>query len=397
MGDASVAPKTVAEEASEGIRLGYVALTRAMNRLYVVDARKADGKGTTVAALTDAWRARGRRGGIAEVPLPEAEGLRHAGSGKPAALEPARPVPAMDCGNGRTSFSTITDGMHGGNSGGGKPEPDGEDRDDADGGSSLEDAGGARTEDEVPTGIFALPGGTQTGSGVHKVFEELDFGDASKHGETIERILKRFGLKKHRDAVEGMVETVLDTELPGGGGKLRDARSRMVEMKFDFPMRRPTAATLKGVADVLAEHWAGEEAWKRTFVEKLRASDAAGRAIARGYMTGAIDLVFRAGGKFHLADWKTNGLKGKVENFGTEGLRAEMTECLYPLQYLVYLVALDGILRERLEGYDYDKDVGNVYYLFVRGMDGTERGVFVDRPSRETVEALGNYLRGGER
>lgn len=40
----------------EGIRLAYVALTRAMNRLYVLDARKADSQGMTVAALTDSWR-----------------------------------------------------------------------------------------------------------------------------------------------------------------------------------------------------------------------------------------------------------------------------------------------------------------------------------------------------
>ena len=395
-----------AEEESEGIRLAYVALTRAANRLYLVDARKVkktefDWKklgGTTVASLTNAWLAQGGRGGIEEKPLPEMVGLLHAGVGEATVLEDAKSVPVMDRGNGRTSFSTMTDGMHGGRSdGGGEPETDTEDHDETDGGSSVKDDGDARTEDEVPTGIFALPGGTQTGSGIHKIFEELDFVDEAKHRETIERILKRFGLKKHRDAVEEMVETVLDTELPGGGGKLRDAKWRMAEMKFDFPMRRPTAATLKEVADVLAEHWVGEEAWKREFVEKLRASDAAGRAIARGYMTGAIDLVFLAGGKFHLADWKTNRLDGKPENFGTEGLREEMTECLYCLQYLVYLVALDGILRDWLEGYDYDKDVGNVYYLFVRGMDGAERGVFVDRPSRETIEALGKCLRGGKR
>ena len=65
--------------------------------------------------------------------------------------------------------------------------------------------------------------------------------------------------------------------------------------------------------------------------------------------------------------------------------------------YLIYLTALDGILRERLEVYEYERDIGNVYYLFVRGMDGTGRGVYVDRPGRETIEALGNYLKGGER
>ena len=385
-----------AEEESEDIRQAYVALTRAMNRLYVVDARKSGGKETTVASLTDAWRARGAAGVIAEVPLPEAAGLRYAGTGEVGELRPARPMPKTDRGNGRTSFSSMTDGMHGGRSGSnGETETEAEDRDEADGGAG--DAGETPAGGAVRTGIFALPPGTQTGSCIHELFERLDFGNAAEHGELIEQMLKRYGLEAHRGAVERMVEVVLGTELPDGGGKLRDAKTRMAEMKFDFPMRRTTAATLKGVADVLDAHWVGDDPWKREFSDKLRTAEGADRAIARGYMTGAIDLVFRAGGKFHLADWKTNRLKGTAESFGEAGLRAEMKACLYPLQYLVYLTALDGILRERLEGYEYDKDIGNVYYLFVRGMDGTGRGVYVDQPSRDTIEALGNYLRGGER
>ena len=378
---------TTAEEKSEGIRLAYVALTRAMNRVYVVDARKPDGKGTTVATLSNSWRALGGGGGIAELPLPDAEGLRFSGTVATAALEAARPVPVMNRGNGRTSFSSMTDGMHGGRTDGdGEPE----DRDEG-------DAEDVQAEGAVKTGIFALPPGTQTGSCIHELFELLDFGDATTHGAIIGQMLKRYGLEAHRGAVERMVEVVLGTELPNGGGKLRDAKTRIAEMKFDFPMRRTTAATLAGVADVLDAHWAGDDPWKREFTDKLRTAEASDRAIARGYMTGAIDLVFRAGGKFHLADWKTNRLKGTAESFGEARLRAEMKACLYPLQYLVYLTALDGILRERMEGYEYEKDIGNVYYLFVRGMDGTGRGVYVDRPSRDTIAALGNYLRGGER
>jgi exodeoxyribonuclease V beta subunit len=302
----------------------------------------------------------------------------------------------MDRGNGRTSFSAMTDGMHGGRTvGDGETETEAEDRDEAD--SDASDVGDAPVAAAARTGIFALPPGTQTGSCIHELFERLDFGDAATHGGIIAQMLKRYGLEAHRGAVERMVESVLETELPDGGGKLRDAKTWIPEMKFDFPMRRTTAATLAGVADVLDAHWAGNDPWKREFTDKLRTAEGAERAIARGYMTGAIDLVFRAGGKFHLADWKTNRLGGTAESFGDAGLRAEMKACLYPLQYLVYLTALDGILRERLAGYEYDKDIGNVYYLFVRGMDGTGRGVYVDRPGRDTIEALGNYLRGGGR
>jgi exodeoxyribonuclease V beta subunit len=40
-----------------------------------------------------------------------------------------------------------------------------------------------------------------------------------------------------------------------------------------------------------------------------------------------------------------------------------------------------------LPGYDYDRHVGAVYYLFVRGM-GEGRGVHADRPPRALIETM---------
>jgi len=70
----------------------------------------------------------------------------------------------------------------------------------------------------------------------------------------------------------------------------------------------------------------------------------------------------------------------------------------YPLQYLVYSVALHRHLSRRLPGYDYDRHVGGVYYLFLRGMDpdgGPGRGVYRDRLPRGLIEAVDRSLGGG--
>ena len=56
----------------------------------------------------------------------------------------------------------------------------------------------------------------------------------------------------------------------------------------------------------------------------------------------------------------------------------------YPLQYLIYLVALHRYLATRLPEYDYARHVGGAFYLFVRGIDpatGMRRGVYFHRPS----------------
>ena len=44
----------------------------------------------------------------------------------------------------------------------------------------------------------------------------------------------------------------------------------------------------------------------------------------------------------------------------------------YPLQALLYSVALHRLLRWRQPGYDPDRHLGGVLYLFVRGMAGPQ-------------------------
>jgi exodeoxyribonuclease V beta subunit len=74
----------------------------------------------------------------------------------------------------------------------------------------------------------------------------------------------------------------------------------------------------------------------------------------------------------------------------------------YHLQYLLYTVALHRMLQRRQPDYDYDRHVGGVHYLFMRGVrpdwvspQNSSPGVHFDRPARTTIEALDRLL-GGE-
>ncbi|MCD2476460.1 hypothetical protein LRN56_16875, partial [Staphylococcus aureus] len=54
-----------------------------------------------------------------------------------------------------------------------------------------------------------------------------------------------------------------------------------------------------------------------------------------------------------------------------------------------YTLALHRHLRVRLADYDYDRHIGGVLYLFLRGIDGSgEHGVHRWRPARSLIEAL---------
>ncbi len=121
------------------------------------------------------------------------------------------------------------------------------------------------------------------------------------------------------------------------------------------------------------------------YAERLRDPDL--RSRVRGYLTGSIDLVFRADGRYGIVDYKTNRLTDYAR------VREEMYRSHYALQALLYVVALHRYLRWRVPGYDPDEHLAGVFYLFLRGMPGG--GVFAWRPPGGLVVALSDLLDRG--
>ena len=70
----------------------------------------------------------------------------------------------------------------------------------------------------------------------------------------------------------------------------------------------------------------------------------------------------------------------------------------YPLQALLYGVAVHRLLRWRQPGYDPERHLGPVLYLFVRGMCGpgtpAGAGVFEWRPPPALIGELSELLAG---
>jgi exodeoxyribonuclease V beta subunit len=122
----------------------------------------------------------------------------------------------------------------------------------------------------------------------------------------------------------------------------------------------------------------------------------------RGYLSGSIDAVLRLPGpRYVVVDYKTNRLRqGPLTalDFGRPQMAAEMLHAHYPLQALLYAVALHRYLRWRQPGYDPAQHLGGIAYLFVRGMVGPDTppgcGVFDWQPSAELVVALSDLLAG---
>jgi exodeoxyribonuclease V beta subunit len=137
-------------------------------------------------------------------------------------------------------------------------------------------------------------------------------------------------------------------------------------------------------------------------VYAARLEDPALRPRVRGFLTGSIDLVIRlAGPRFAIVDYKTNWLGPAdqpltLAHYRPQALAAEMSRAHYGLQALLYTVALHRYLRWRLPGYEPDRHLAGVLYLFVRGMAGDPGGgVFAWRPPGPLVHALSDLLDEG--
>jgi len=141
----------------------------------------------------------------------------------------------------------------------------------------------------------------------------------------------------------------------GDGLRLMDlpAHERVAEFGFQFPigacLRELRAACVRhGFADV----WPAQ----------LRASE------LDGMLTGFADLIFFHGGRYHVLDYKTNRLGTRVSDFCGAALDEAMRDDFYPLQALIYTVALHRYLRQRVDDYSPERHLGDSVYLFLRGV-----------------------------
>ncbi|WP_136519353.1 UvrD-helicase domain-containing protein [Cellulomonas telluris] len=285
----------------------------------------------------------------------------------------------------------------------------------------------------VRSPLADLPGGTAFGTLVHEVLEQVDTGADDLAAEVVARCRRAaLGSGVDPDRLAAALLPVLRT--PGGpllGGRALaeiHPRDRLAELDFELPLaggdepaagpggtggRRP--ARLRDVARLVAAHLAPDDPfrpWAHRLADLDRpGGDGHGPGALRGYLTGSIDAVLRVPGpdgpRFVVVDYKTNRLAPPDEpltawHYRPAALVAAMTDAHYPLQLLLYAVALHRYLRWRLPAYDPERHLGGGAYLFVRGMCGPATplvgddpcGVVSWRPPAPLVVALSALLGG---
>lgn len=418
------------EQAAESLRLIYVALTRAVNRCVLVAGcyRTASGRGTSpaegsrsvlnwlaagaghapgdwldtggeVESIGNAWHslAAMHPGKMTVAPMPATPGVplpaTDAAPDTLAALPPPpRPAPPWRIG----SYSGLA---HGAAHDDAAVEHD--QRVPEQPPPTAEPAPAALADDDV----LHFPRGSAAGDALHALFEAVDFDDPERWPEAIEQVLRahRSTLPPERQGprdpapdptrrarmLRRLLDDVLNTPLPLGTetplrlSSLPSARV-LKEMEFHLPAGPIDAGTLNRLLQTL--HYP----MPRLAFDTLR-----------GYLKGFIDLVLEHEGRFFVVDWKSNHLGERPQDYAAAPLSAAMAAQGYHLQHLLYSVALDRMLAQRIAGYDRARHYGGIAYLFVRGLrpgwvqpGGAPAGLYFHRPTDEALDRLSALLEG---
>ena len=115
-----------------------------------------------------------------------------------------------------------------------------------------------------------------------------------------------------------------------------------------------------------------------------------------GMLKGFIDLVFCHHGRYYVVDYKSNHLGENEQAYTGKAMIQSVLEHRYDLQYTLYTLAVHRLLKSRMTGYDYHRDMGGVLYLFLRGVTTRGEGVYADKPPQSLIEQLDNCFAGKE-
>tara|TARA_R100001143_G_C3360893_1_gene135507 strand:- start:1895 stop:5485 length:3591 start_codon:yes stop_codon:yes gene_type:complete len=231
-----------------------------------------------------------------------------------------------------------------------------------------------------PLDIFSFPRGATAGTAIHKLFEleGFDFTTASEKDLTddIIEVLEFYRIdSKWAPVMKNMMGNCTHSVISDLQLNRVSRENQLREMEFHFPSSENSPEDL---------------------FKTIRNGESGSAPLPmnqRGYMTGFIDLIVQQGGKFYILDYKSNYLGDNRDDYGKEQLDQAMLGAGYDLQAYIYTVALVKYLRKRVPNFDYDRDVGGVAYLFVRGMEkGSENGVWFHKPDCEKVAELEKKL-----
>ncbi|HAW45225.1 MAG TPA: hypothetical protein DCW60_02605 [Sutterella sp.] len=248
--------------------------------------------------------------------------------------------------------------------------------------------------------IVFFPRGASAGEALHAVLEKIDLTQPQSWEKVAQRALEVYypkdSVQRFLPGVLSFLERLAQTPMVGKT-TLQGVPFSETIREMPFYLR----ADQTGIGNRLSD------AMRQTGKKGFDITPLAAGAQVAGYIKGFIDFIFRIEGRYYIIDWKSNFLNTArvyqtaddffAEAYGRDSMAQAMEHHAYTLQYAIYTVALVRYLRARLgESFDYERHVGGIRYVFLRGvrsgLDGV--GVWEDRLDENFVKQLDRLFGG---
>lgn len=229
--------------------------------------------------------------------------------------------------------------------------------------------------------------GADFGNALHAIFEHRVIGETmATQTDLIRRCLGEYAVAWSHMPIDRLVALVatrlqatIDAPLlpqwaPGLSLAALKPHQMRAEMAFDFVLDDVSMTQLREACAIHGEPALVPEGPTRNL---------------RGLMTGKIDLVFEFNGRFYVLDYKSNRLGERMSDYAADALERAMDASRYRFQALLYTVAVDRYLRQRIANYSRREHLGAAIYLFVRatGIVG-DSGIWARRFDDRLIDAV---------
>jgi exodeoxyribonuclease V beta subunit len=199
-----------------------------------------------------------------------------------------------------------------------------------------------------------IPGGPEVGSMFHDILETIDFSTVINHpdtlledntaGDLIDQRMALYGIdSRYRAHVAQVIVDTLTVPVP------------RIEKNF-----------------ILGELKPDDRLHEVAFYYSVPPSP-------DRFIRGVVDLIFRYGNKYYIADWKSNRLDAGYDDAAME---TSMDAADYRLQYRLYTIAALRWLKHTMgDRFKPKRHFGGVFYFYLRGMGiGSGHGIYYVPP-----------------
>jgi exodeoxyribonuclease V beta subunit len=266
--------------------------------------------------------------------------------------------------------------------------------------------------------LARVPKGTYIGTVIHEIFEHFDTAAPSIVNEMTRLVDKHASgpslLSSRKDLIDGLVlaaQTPLGPFMGSASLATIPSRDRLPELSFEMGLAHLSKGVrVRQIGEILLEMLPSND--PLFHYAQLLSSEQFNIPLA-GLINGSIDAVLRvknADGveKLFITDYKSNRLDEEddvqlIDAYHPSRLIHAMEHHHYPLQAILYGVAIHRFLRWKAPAVSSDDAIGGVVYFFLRGMvndpafvdnQGCPYGVFQWTAPTGLWSRLSNVLAG---